>query len=114
MKRLGFNGKWIKWIKACMESATVSVLVNGSHTEEFRPKRRLRQGDPLTPFLFIIVVESLSGLVREAKKANLFSGVEVGRERVQVDLLQFADDTIFFFKQSYDNVLAIKTILRIF
>jgi len=96
MKRLGFNGKWIKWIKACMESATVLVLVNGSPTEEFRPKRGLRQGDPLAPFLFIIVAEGLSGLVWEAKKANLFSGVEVGRERVQVDLLQFADDTIFF------------------
>jgi len=66
------------------------------------------------PFLFIIVAEGLSGLVREAKKGNLFSGWEVGRERVQVDLLQFADDTIFFCKLSYDNVLAIKAILRIF
>jgi len=114
MKRLGFNGKWIKWIKACIESAKVSVLVNGSPIEEFRPKRGLRQGDPLAPFWFIIVAESLSGLVMEAKKASLFSGVEVGRERVQVDLLQFADDTISFCKPSYDNVLAIKAILTIF
>jgi len=91
LKRLGFNGKWIKWIKACMKSAMVSVLVNGSPMEEFKPKRGLRQGDPLAPFLFIIVVKGLSGLVREAKKANLLSGVEVGRERVQVELLQFAN-----------------------
>jgi len=112
MKRLGFNDKWIKLIKACMESATVSVLVNGSLTEEFKPKRRLRQGNPLAPFLFIIVVEGLSGMVREVKKANLLSGVEVSNERVQVELLQFADDTIFFCKLSYANVLAIKAILR--
>jgi len=53
-----------------MESATVSILVNGSPTEKFKPKRRLRQGDPLAPFLFIIVVEGLTGLMRKVKKAN--------------------------------------------
>jgi len=68
--RLGFNNTWIKWIKAYIESTTVFILVNGSPTEEFKPKRGLRQGDPLAPFLFIIVVEGLSGLVREAKKSG--------------------------------------------
>ena len=113
MGRLGFNGRWIRWIRACLESATVSVLVNGSPTE-FRPKRGLRQGDPLAPFLFIIVAEGLSGLLREAKKANVFNGVKVGYERVSVDLLQFADDTILFCKPTYQNVLTVKAILRCF
>jgi len=114
MEILGFNEKWIKWIKACMEPTTVSVLVNGSPTEEFESKRGLRQGDPLAPFLFVIVVEGLTGLVREAKKANLLSGVEVGTERVHIDILQFANDTLFFCKPLYFNVLAIKAILRCF
>jgi len=112
--RLGFNVKWINWIKACLESASVSILVNGSPTEEFKPKRGLRQGDPLAPFLFIIVVEGLSGLMREAKSASMFKGVEVGSQRVQVNLLQFADDTFFFCNPSYHNVLVIKAILRSF
>jgi len=97
-----------------MESTTISILVNGSPMEEFKPKRGLRQGDPMTPFLFLIAAEGLSGLVREAKKANLLKGVEVGIHRVQVDLLQFAYDTLFFWKPSYHNVLAIKAILRSF
>ena len=85
--RLGLNYKWIKWIKACTESATISVLVNGSPTEEFKPKRELRQGYPLAPFLFFVVAEGLTGLVRVARRASLFKGVEVGSLRVQGDLL---------------------------
>jgi len=59
---MGFHLKWIKWVQGCLESATVSVLVNGSPTEEFRPSRGLRQGDPMAPFLFLVVAEGLAGL----------------------------------------------------
>ena len=64
--RMGFHDKWIQWIKGCLVLSFVSVLVNGSPTEEFRPTRGLRQGDPLAPFLFLVVAEGLSGLVRQA------------------------------------------------
>jgi len=61
-----------------MKSTTISVLENGSPTKEYKPKRGLRQGDPLVPFLFLIIDEGLIGLVRKAKRAGLFKGVEVG------------------------------------
>ncbi|XP_068474583.1 secreted RxLR effector protein 78-like [Phaseolus vulgaris] len=64
LQRLGFHEKWILWVKGCLASSSVSVLVNGSPTEEFRPSRGLRQGDPLAPFLFLVVAEGLAGLVR--------------------------------------------------
>ena len=80
LQKMGFHSKWVKWMRGCMESATVSMLVNGSPTEEFKPTRGLRQGDPLAPFLFIMVAEGLAGLVRQANKANMLSGVKVGRE----------------------------------
>jgi len=96
--RLGFHNTWIKWMKGCMESAIVSVLVNGSPTEEFRPSRGLKQGDPLAPFLFTLVVEGLAGLVRQALKANLLSGVKIGSKEVEVSFLQYADETLFFVK----------------
>jgi len=57
MGRLGFCGKWVQWIRACLESAIVSVLVNGSPTKEFKPTRGLRQGDLLTSFLCLIVAQ---------------------------------------------------------
>lgn len=114
MSRLGFHPKWSSWIKACLNSAIVSILVNGSPTKEFKPKWGLRQGDPLTPFLFIIVVEGLAGLVREASRIGILEGVKVGYKNVDVNLLQFADDTLFFCQPQLRCVLAIKVVLRSF
>ncbi|GJX50589.1 RNA-directed DNA polymerase, eukaryota, reverse transcriptase zinc-binding domain protein [Tanacetum coccineum] len=57
IKYIGFGNKCVRWIKACIESARSSVLVNGSPTMEFQLERRLRQGDPLAPFLFILAME---------------------------------------------------------
>ncbi|XP_068472217.1 secreted RxLR effector protein 78-like [Phaseolus vulgaris] len=58
--RLGFCEQWIVWIKSCLESASVSVLVSGSPTKEFVPQKGLRQGDPFAPFLFLIATEGLA------------------------------------------------------
>jgi len=112
LHKMGFHYTWIKWVRGCMESATVSVLVNGSPTEEFKPSRGLRQGDPLAPFLFLMVVEGLAELVREAMKANLLSGLKVGRKNIEMGLLQFADDTLFLCENSFTNVVTLKAILR--
>ena len=65
MRRLGFCPKWIQWIRGCLHSASVSILVNGSPTNQFIPQRGLRQGDPQSPLLFNIAVEGLTVLMRE-------------------------------------------------
>ena len=64
IRRMGFHGRWIVWIKGCLESTTVIVFINGSPTSKFKPMRGLRQSDPLAPFLFLVVVEGLTRLVR--------------------------------------------------
>ncbi|CAL0299064.1 unnamed protein product [Lupinus luteus] len=61
MERMGFCFKWRNWIKSCLQSNSVSILVNGSPTSEFSMARGLRQGDPIVHFLFLIVVEGLAG-----------------------------------------------------
>jgi len=93
--RLGFHSKWITWVRGCLELSSVSVLVNGSPTEEFKPFRGLRQRDSLAPFLFLVVVEGLAELVRQASKENMLRGVKVGRNEIECCMLQFADDTLF-------------------
>ncbi|XP_071713330.1 uncharacterized protein [Rutidosis leptorrhynchoides] len=85
-----------KWILSCLKSASISILVNGSPTNEFTLQRGVRQGDPLSPFLFILAAEGLNLLAKAAVRNTMFEGVEIGVEKIPISHLQYADDTIFF------------------
>jgi len=95
-----------------MESASVSVLVNESPTEEFKPSRGLRQGDPLAPILFLVVAEGLVGIVRQALKVKLLTGLKIGCKEIEICILEFADDTLFLCEDTLNDVLTLKVILR--
>jgi len=77
LERLGFCDLWIRWIKCCLEAASVFVLVNGSPTREFTPRKGLCQGDPLAPFMFLIVAEGLAGVSRMGEEKKLIDSLEV-------------------------------------
>jgi hypothetical protein len=78
-----------------LDTATASVLVNGSPTEEFPLERGLRQGDPLSPFLFLLAAEGLNVLMEAVVARNMFTGYGIGeQDPVTVSHLQFADDTL--------------------
>ena len=74
----------------------------------------MRQGDPLSPFLFTLVADVLSRLLLRAEETGLTEGFSVGRDRTRVSLLQFADDTIFFSKASLEHLQNLKIILLVF
>ncbi|GJS61786.1 RNA-directed DNA polymerase, eukaryota, reverse transcriptase zinc-binding domain protein [Tanacetum coccineum] len=73
MAKLGFGIRWCNWIKGCLQHARSSVLVNGSPTVEFEISRGLRQGDPLSPFLFILAMEGLNALICKALHCGKWS-----------------------------------------
>nr|GFB88614.1 RNA-directed DNA polymerase, eukaryota, reverse transcriptase zinc-binding domain protein [Tanacetum cinerariifolium] len=77
LRRFGFGEKWCKWIQSCLYSSRGSVLVNGSPTKEFQFHNGLKQGDPLSPFLFILVIESLHVSFQRVVDAGLFNGIKL-------------------------------------
>jgi hypothetical protein len=84
----------MKWIRACVFSGSMSILVNGRPTEEINIQCGLKQGDPLAPFLFLLVAEGLGGLLRKAVELDCFKGFWVGRRGDVISHLQYADDTL--------------------
>ncbi|CAK8537008.1 unnamed protein product [Lathyrus sativus] len=113
LTKMGFGSLWRKWMDNLIFQSKMSVLVNGSPTKEFEVEKGLRQGDPLSPFLFVIVAEGLAGLVRKSQELGEFEGFVVNG-KCMVDLLQFADDTLIVGEGTWKHVWAIKAVLRAF
>lgn len=87
MKWMGFGEKWCWWIFNCVSSTRFPVLVNGSPKGFFRSSRGLRQGDPLSPMLFVLVVEALHVLLYKAKQLQILASFSIDRKSVMVNHL---------------------------
>lgn len=111
LKRLGFHEIWTNWIMQCVTTVTYSYLVNDSSYGEVQPYRGIRQGDPMSPYLFILCGEVLSGLCKNAAKNGDLQGVRVARGCPRINYLLFADDTMFFCQSSTKNCAALVEIL---
>ncbi|KAK3211126.1 hypothetical protein Dsin_015832 [Dipteronia sinensis] len=112
MEIMGFGEKWRRWMWNCISSPKLSVLVNGIPTKQFVIERSLRQGDPLSHFLFNIVIEGLSALFRTSFALNLTRGVIFGKESIHIFHLQFTDNTMLFLLPKVDYLLNARRILR--
>ncbi|XP_057550618.1 uncharacterized protein LOC130828672 [Amaranthus tricolor] len=75
MEKLGFGRKWIRCIMNCVSTASMSILLNGSPLQPFKMEKGLRQGDPLSPYLFILVSEGLVCILKKAHDLNLIEAV---------------------------------------
>ncbi|XP_058742707.1 uncharacterized mitochondrial protein AtMg01250-like [Vicia villosa] len=91
----------------------MSVLVNGSPSKEFVVGKGLRQGDPLSPFLFVLVTEGLARLVKKSICNGKYGGFAFNA-RCKMDILQFADDTLLVGEASWKQIWAIKAVLKAF
>ncbi|RVW35114.1 putative ribonuclease H protein [Vitis vinifera] len=96
--------------KIDFEKAYDHSWVNGNAKGWVKASRGLRQGDPLSPFLFTIVADVLSRMLLKAEKRNVLEGFKVGRNRTRVSHLQFADDTIFFSSSREEDMMTLKNV----
>jgi hypothetical protein len=112
LKRYGFGAKWCSWISFCISSIRFSVLVNGSPEGFFDSSRGLRQGDPLSPLLFVFVMEALSHMLSTGINNGLLEGFKVGN--VIVSHFLFAYDTLIFCKASPNQLTYLRGIFLLF
>jgi hypothetical protein len=104
----GFNIHSINWIMSCVVSSSFVVLINGESSPFFNSERGLRQGCPLSPFLFILVMESISLLLKKGQVEGSLTGVKVSRV-IRVLHLIFVDDVLIMTKASLEEWQVIKT-----
>ena len=99
---------------ACLNSARASVLVNGSAMGEFPLSRGVRQGDPLSPFLFILAMEGLHVTMLEVANKGFFQGISLPNNGPSLSHFMFDDDVIFLGNWTKSNVVNLTRILRCF
>ncbi|KAF5795822.1 putative RNA-directed DNA polymerase [Helianthus annuus] len=114
LRQMGFGDRWRQWIWGILSSARASVLVNGSPTFEFKCGKGMRQGDPISPFLFVVAMEALSCLFDKALELGVISGVQLPNDGPILSHLFFADDALIIGDWSKGNAINIVRILRCF
>lgn len=114
LNQMNFGQKWRFWIKGCLHFAKVSVLVNQSPITEFAMERGLRQGDPLSPFLFILATEAFHVMMEESINQEQFMPTSIGYNNIKLSHLQFADDITFYCDWSIENARSLLAILQCF
>ncbi|GKC66249.1 putative RNA-directed DNA polymerase, eukaryota, reverse transcriptase zinc-binding domain protein, partial [Tanacetum coccineum] len=111
---LNFGSKWRSWIRACLHSSRASILINGNPTFEFSIKRGLRQGDPLSPFLFILVMEGLHYALSNAVSSGLIRGIKLGSSDITLSHLFYADDVVITTDWNSHDIDNIIRVLHVF
>ncbi|CAL9021650.1 unnamed protein product [Prunus brigantina] len=96
MNNMGFAPRWVQLIMTCVTTVTYSFLVNSSPVGYISPQRGLRQGDPLSPYLFLLCAEVFSGLIAQAEQQGFLHGIAISRGAPSISHLLFADDSFLF------------------
>jgi hypothetical protein len=112
LSKLGFAPMWISWICICVTTPSFSILINGSPFGLFCPERGLRQGDPLSPFLFILGTEVISRLLIRLESQDLLKGIKIAKNCSPISYLLFADDLILFAKATYSKANILISVLN--
>ena len=100
LERFGFDRVWVRWIIACVSSVSYLVLLNGASHGFIKPARGLRQGDPLSPFLFILCAEALVNCLNNSTASGHLHGIGIGSLGPEVLHLLFADDSLLICRAS--------------
>ena len=114
MEKMGFHPTWIGWIMEYIQSVSYSILVNGEPKGHIIPSRGIRQGDPLSPYLFLLCSEGLNGLIQHAVDGGQIEGFSLCRSSPKISHLFFADDSLLFCRARVEDVGVIQALLSLY
>ena len=107
------NVDFVNWIMGCIWSASFAVLINGAPSDFFHPTRGLRQGCPLSPFLFLLIAEALSCIINQACCSGAFKGIPIAGNEILTHIL-FVDDILLSGSATKDNASSLAKSLDLF
>ncbi|KAK4268485.1 hypothetical protein QN277_025138 [Acacia crassicarpa] len=112
--RFSFCVEWVSLIMKCVKSVSLSICVSGENVSSFTPSRGLRQGDPLSPYLFILVVEVLSLMIRKSQESKLLMGIKLSNGCPELTHSFFTDDALLYMNANLSNCVTLFNILSQF
>lgn len=110
----GFDQLFITLIEKCVSTSSMAIAWRGEYLEAFNPSRGIRQGDPISPYLFVLCIERLSHLITDACNDGRWKPFQLGRPKLSISHLMFADDVILLSETSLDQAQLIHEILGTF
>jgi hypothetical protein len=114
MRKIGFSEQWVQLVMKCVRTVTYAVLINGQPHGRILPSRGIRQGDPLSPYLFILCAEGLSHLLCKAEQERHITGAAIARKGPKINHLFFADDSVLFCKANAKEWEKIQALLELY
>ncbi|GAU34369.1 hypothetical protein TSUD_217090 [Trifolium subterraneum] len=114
LESMNFPQNMINTIIQCVSTVTFSILINGKPSRTFQPQRGIRQGDPLSPYLFILCADVLSALIKKAQTNHLIHGVKIAQGAPEITHLMFADDNLMFCRATEEETTHMKDLITMY
>ena len=111
MRKMGFCERWISLVMMCVTMVSYEVLINGEPRGKITPFRGLCQGDPISPYLFLLCAKGLSALIRKKEAVGLLRGVGVSKLAPPILHIFFANDSMIFYRATMEECKQVAEVL---